>query len=234
MPNSEQCIWVNEDGSYGWNFTAGSGNGGENDINYPEVFAGRRPWGSDTGIPEFELPIEQVDQLEIEFDASVNISGGQWDFAEEFWLLDGAPGESPSITHEIMVVLDWGGGHGHNQMQDRGAWTDKFGNTVDHWAHYSIGWNFNIFRIQGGMQSGAVDLKEVVDYILDNVANTAGKNITGIELGNEYWPHATGETTISEFDVSVNGSTYTSGVDSEPTTTTTTTTSTTTTTTSTT
>jgi hypothetical protein len=212
MPSAQQCIWLNDDGSYGYDFDASNTGGG---INYPEVFIGTRPWGDDTGVPEFPIQRQNVDELVMEVEADVNISGGEWDWAEEWWLMEQPPGQQTQThKYEIMLLLDWSANHNHGPVTKRNAWTDRFGNTVDHWTTYNSGGTsatFYIFRIQGGHDGGKIDMKEIVDYLSNNHGVPGDLYLSGIELGNEYWSGAVGKTTYNTFDVTVNGSTYTSG-----------------------
>lgn len=212
MPDADQCIWLNDDGSYGYDFSATSGG-----INYPEVYIGTRPWGDDTGVAEFPIRRGDVDELTMEWDVDIDISGGDWNLAEEWWLLDGEPQEEePPLTHEIMLVLDYGGGHGHGGDEETAAIQDQYGNQIDYWQFYDAGGtdaDFHIFKINGGASSGRVDLTTIIDYMDEHYGLSDDLTLTGIELGNEYWEGAEGEVTYEQFDVTVNGSTYTSGSD---------------------
>jgi|GEM_PF-996488 len=209
---ADQCIWLNEDGSYGYDFDA-SGTGGG--INYPQVLVGTKPWGSDTGVADFPVRRRNVDELTIEVEADYSESGGEWDFAEEWWLMEQPVGqETATHQYEIMLLLDWNDQHEHGAVEAEGVWTDRYGNTVDHWTTYNSGGtsaDFYIFRIQGGHDGGTVDLTPIVDYMTDEHGVSEDLWLSGIELGNEYWAGSVGQTTYETFDVSVNGTTYSSG-----------------------
>jgi len=210
---ADQCIWLDEDGSYGYDFDA-SGTGGG--INYPQVLVGTKPWGSDTGVAEFPVRRRDVDELTIDVEADYSESGAEWDWAEEWWLME-QPVSQETATHryEIMLLLDWNDQHSHGGVEAENVWTDQYGNTVDHWATYAGGGgtnaDFYIFRIQGGHDGGKVDLKPIVDYMTDEHGVSEDLWLSGIELGNEYWAGSTGQTTYETFDVTVNGTTYASG-----------------------
>lgn len=210
--NAHQCIWHNDDGSYGYDFDASNTGGG---INYPEVFIGTRPWGSSTGVGEFPIQRQDVDEFVMDVNGDVDISGGEWNWAEEWWLMDQPPTQQPEThQYEIMLLLDWSDDHSHGEVADPGAWTDRFGNTVDLWVVYDSGGtdaDFYIFRIQGGHDGGKIDMAEIIAYLSDTEGVRGDLWLSGIELGNEYWTGAVGETTYNTFDVTINGSTYTSG-----------------------
>jgi len=212
MSNVPQCVWLNDDGSYGYDFDASNASGGPN---YPEVFIGTRPWGEDTGVAEFPIQRRDVDQLEMAIDADYSQSGGEWNWAEEWWLMEQPPGqETGTHVYEIMLLLDWNDQHNHGGMENEAAWTDQYGNTIDHWTTYDGGGTdatFPIFRVQGGYDGGRIDMTEIIDYVSAEFGASGDLWLSGIELGNEYWEGAVGETTYNAFEVTINGSTYTSG-----------------------
>ncbi|UHQ95993.1 PKD domain-containing protein [Natrinema halophilum] len=209
----DMCIWTEDNGDYGYEWSTRTSGGPPN---YPQALLGTKPWGSDTGVRDFPIQRGDVDQLELEVDIDQSISGGEWDLAEEWWLMDAPVSEqSETHTHEIMLVLDWGGGHSHGGTKEESVWTDKFGNTIDYWVHYGGGGgtsaDFHIFRVQGGLTSGRVDLKPVIDFMSERHGVGGQKWISGIELGNEYWQGSQGDVTFHQFDVTINGTTYSSG-----------------------
>src|SRR6056297_1051696 len=75
-PDASQCVWINEDGTYGWDFDASNTGSG---INYPEVFIGTRPWGSDTGVSEFPIRRRDISEFVLDVHVESSISDGEWD-----------------------------------------------------------------------------------------------------------------------------------------------------------
>ncbi len=207
----DMCVFANDDGSYGYEWSTRSAGGSPN---YPQALIGTKPWGTDTGVAEFPIRRGEVDQLEIEIDVNQSISGGEWDLAEEWWLMEQPPSQATGThVHEVMMVLDWGGGHGH-YMEERDVWTDQYGNTIDYWADYDGGGtsaDFHIFRVRGGLTSGRVDLTPVIDFLSQRHGVSDDLWLSGVELGNEYWQGAQGDVTFEQFDVTINGTTYASG-----------------------
>ena len=211
-PDAQQSIRVHDDGRYGWDFDA---TGTSSGINYPEVLVGTKPWGTDTGTSHFPMRRGDVEEFVLDIDAEYDISGGEWDWAQEWWLLEEPPDvETETHQYEVMLLLDWGGGHDHGEPVYTELWTDRFGNTVDLWALYDSGGTqapFYIFRIQGGHDGGKVDMKPIVDWLTDHEGVREDLLISGSELGNEYWPEAEGTNTLNRFDLTINGETYVSG-----------------------
>ena len=209
----DMCIRTAEDGRYGYDWATRSAGGPPN---YPEVLLGTKPWGSDTGVADFPVQRRDVDELTLTVDVDQSLSGGEWDLAEEWWLLEQPPDEETGThVYEVMLVLDWGGGHDH-YMEEEAVWTDEYGNTIDYWANYDGGGtnaDFHIFRVRGGLTSGTVDLGRIVEFMSRRHGVAGDLWLSGIELGNEYWEGASGDVTYEQFDVTVNGTTYTSGPD---------------------
>jgi hypothetical protein len=211
-PDAEQSVWVETDGRYGWEFDA---TGTDSGINYPEVLIGTKPWGTDTGTSAFPIRRSDIDQFVLDIHAESVISGGEWDWAQEWWLLEEPPDvETATHQYEVMLLLDWGGGHDHGTPVYTDLWTDEFGNTIDLWALYDSGGTdapFYIFRVQGGHDGGKIDVARIVEWLTEHENVDQSLLISGSELGNEYWPGAVGQTSLDTFDVTLNGETYRSG-----------------------
>jgi hypothetical protein len=218
--DATQCIFLNDDDSYGWHWNRGSTV--ETGPNYPEVLCGTKPWGSCTGSSFFPKQRGDFTQLDLALSKTSNFdkTQGEWNLAEEWWLTDVQPecnvDNGGDITHEVMLVLEWSDAHSHGGTIEDGAIEDKFGNTIDYWAHYDeddgMNWEFHIFRIQAKAVPDNVDLKSIMDYMSDNFSAVSPSHwVSGIEVGNEYWDNTSGSITWDRLDVTVNGSTETSG-----------------------
>lgn len=218
-PATSQCVVKNSDGSYGWHWDRGSAG----NINYPQALVGGKPWGTKTNTSVLPKQWGNVDEIDLALDIDNQIADpGEWDLAEEFWVTRNKPdgtNVSQSIKNEIMLVFEWGKDHSHGGVEEPGAITDKFGNTIDFWAHYSIGWSFYIFRIPSNETPDKVDLRAIMDYLEND--NPRGERfpdnhwVSGIELGNENWSNTAGKTTLNQFDVRVNGQRAASGVNDQ-------------------
>ncbi|MEY7850483.1 twin-arginine translocation signal domain-containing protein [Natrarchaeobius sp. A-rgal3] len=206
----EMCSWLAEDGSYGYEWTTRPAGG---EPNYPQVLLGTKPWGDDSGADSFPIQRGDVEELTLEVDIDLDVSGGEWNLAEEWWLMEQPPDQQiETHTHEIMLVLEWGDEHSHGGVDDPGVWTDQFGNTIDYWAVYEDGGgteaDFHIFRVSGGLTSGQIDLTEIVDFMTERYGLRDDLWLSGIEVGNEYWQDVQGDVTYNALDVTVNGTTY--------------------------
>ncbi|WP_139210861.1 carbohydrate-binding protein [Natrinema salaciae] len=211
----EMCIWANDDGTYGFDWDTRTTEG---EPNYPQALVGTKPWGTDTGADPFPVPRGEVAELELTYDVDLEITGENWNLAEEWWLLDGQPNPSGSHVQEIMLVLEWGDEHTHGPPAEPGAIEDAHGNVIDHWVSYDSGGtnaDFHIFRLAEGSASGTVDLTAIMEYVSDEVGVSDDLLLSGIELGTEYWAGTSGDVTYNTFDVTINGQTYSSGSDGQ-------------------
>ena len=216
---ADMCIYRYDDGSYGWDWSRGAIDG---DPNYPEVLIGTKPWGTDTGVAAFPVRFDDVEEFDVDLDVETTTSGSDWNLALEWWHTSERPGPDvgDSITHEIMLVLEWGDGHSHGGVIEPGAITDAYGNEIDYWQHYTPedgwDWHFHIFRLAANEAPSDLDLTAIVDYLETAVDDPVGFSdlwLTGLEIGNEYWENTAGETTFETLDVTVNGETATTGSD---------------------
>jgi hypothetical protein len=212
----QQCIFLNDDDSYGWYWDRGTTDSDR--PNYPEVLCGTKPWGGCTGSSFFPKQRGDFNQLDLALDktSTYDKTQGEWNLAEEWWLTDVKPecgvDNGDDITHEVMLVLEWSDDHSHNGTEEDGAIVDKFGNTIDYWAYYNRDWHFHIFRIADNSVPDNVDLKSIMDYMSDNFSTVSPSHwVSGVEVGNEYWDNTNGKITWDRLDVTVNGSTETSG-----------------------
>lgn len=212
----DSCIREYEDGHYGWEWDRGSTDAG--DPNYPEVILGTKPWGTDTGVEMFPVQFGDVQEMDVSLDVDLETTGENYNLALEWWHTEQQPGENvgDSITHEIMVVLEWGDEHGHGNMNEANAFTDSYGNSIDYWTDYDWDWRYHLFRVSANETPSNLDLASVVEYLDSEVTDDVqplGDDlwVTGIEIGTEYWDNTSGELTFAQFDASVNGQTATSG-----------------------
>ncbi|MFW6436477.1 MAG: twin-arginine translocation signal domain-containing protein [Halococcoides sp.] len=209
--SAPQCIWLNDDDSFGWDF---EGQGGE--INYPQLYIGDRPWGKSTDTDPFPTARGDIDELVMEVDADLDISGGEWNLAEEWWLLGGEPSEEPDLQYEVMLVLEANQEH-KDAWEFNKPWrevgTDEFGNTIKFWYNNDGGTSAPqlIYWVDGGMTEGKVDLTVVMDDMTEQHNPSDDLIFTGVELGTEYSGTASGSITFNHFGLTVNGNTYTAG-----------------------
>jgi hypothetical protein len=213
---SETDLWTTADGTYGYDWDRSEPCTSRNP-NYPQALLGTKPWGLDSGVRDFPIRRGDVEELTMELDVDPSVAGdGMWSLAEEWWLMDAPVSEHlETHTHEILLELAGAMNFDTTENVERpNLWTDRFGNTVDYRKYYaSAGTSaaLHIFRVRGGMTTGKIDLAKILEFMSREHDVSEDKWLSGIELGTEYWCRTEGTMTVTEFDVTINGRTYTSG-----------------------
>ncbi|MFB6162740.1 MAG: fibronectin type III domain-containing protein [Halococcoides sp.] len=224
----EICISTYSDGSFGWEWERGyTCVHGEDLPNYPEALMGTKIGGTSSGWGGLPKRMDDIDRLDVELDVEMDLSDGEWNFALEWWM---SPNRSiGNATDEIMVVLDDSPAHDKGKNEVTAAFEDKYGNVYDYWENDiqggdGAGWNFHIFHIPEEGVPYNLDLRSLIDYIIEDpdgmVAEGGGnydgsKYIGGIEIGNENWDNTNGETILNQFSVRVNDTVGAAGLDDD-------------------
>lgn len=220
--NSYYKIFINDDGSFGWEFNRGNckdTTGGTPD--YPEVEFGIHPFGVAKNLvtsPDFSsttvLPIQikdvrsasvKLDKLTIELQKA-----SSWNLDFEMWLTAQHPvtGNHSCAHSEIMTFWGW---------QD-GQWPcDKTGNinagsngyALCHYGSgWGCGWNYYQFRVNGGPMrtyTGTLDVKAILDWFVNNQGLSKDLWISRFEVGSEISDNTSGKVTIKNITFEVNG-----------------------------
>jgi len=216
-PDAKQCIKQDSKGLYGWQWDATDIEAGKGP-NYPEIFIGTRPWGSNTDVESFPIQAQNIENFSLDLETELKTKRGEWNQAIEWWVMNSTeylennnlPAEK-RIKYEVMLVTDWED-QGHPHVEEKSIFTDKYGNTYDLWQVYKdaggTGNDFYIFRIQGKHQRGKIDLEKINNYMLKQENFQEDHYITGVEVGNEYWGQTKGNNKIKELNLMVNQENY--------------------------
>ncbi len=118
---SQYSVFVNSDGSFGWNFNRGNCDtqNSNADPDFPEIEFGVHPFGAGNSLattPDFSstslLPkkIKDIQSASITIN-NMNIQlqqSGSWDLTFEFWVSQQDPlGASPGVYAELMTFWGW-------------------------------------------------------------------------------------------------------------------------------
>lgn len=221
---ADQCIFINDDRSFGWRWDNTAGTGGFEPLatsqadypNYPEVEFGINPWGRE--IDEWEvgsssttlLPIRLGDltsaSMTINASSSTN-NGGSWNLAFELWLSPTNPalGET-APTAEIMIFFGndpayW------PESPEPGAGATISDYTLYHTSeNWAAGYAYRQWR-KNGTSGGSTSFNGTLDIkpFLDQAGFDANWYVTRFEIGNEVYAGSQGETTIQSLSFEVNG-----------------------------
>jgi len=222
-------VYVNSDKTIGYDFNRPTCGGAKADPDFPEVEFGVAPFGKDSSLltsPKCSstslLPI-QIKNLT---SASVNIDNfastysnpTYFDTNFEFWISKNNPATTSDggVYAEIIAFLGWNS----DRMTSPNGWPCKVtaslttGNyTLCHQSDtWSSGWRFFNFNLNNGPQntfSGKVDIKAMLDSIMNNSTYKSGFTtdmwLTRIEVGTEVDDNTAGTAKINNLTFEING-----------------------------
>jgi hypothetical protein len=237
--NSQYNVFVNTDGSFGWNFNRGDCDtqGTGQDPDFPEIEFGVHPFGKGSSLattPDFSstslLPIQikNITSASVTIN-NMNISlqqGGSWDITFEFWVTQQDPtSSSPGVYAELMTFWGWQNGRypeppngkgptgsGAGDQVTAGTKTYKLEVQSDTWANGQ--WRYFQFRSTDGPSmnfSGKVDVKPLIDYLTTKRGYSTDFWISRFEVGSEIDDLTQGKVTVDSITFEVNGQTRSAG-----------------------
>jgi hypothetical protein len=221
--NTPYRMFIEKDGSFGWEFTRGQCGDANAAPDYPEVEFGIHPFGhvKDSAKPQdlsstTLLPLQikninsasiKVDQMKIDLQTPTS-----WNICFEMWLTTKDPatidtGVCP--VAEIMAFWGW---------QD-GRWAcDQNGNLTAgthgyHLCHrvdegWGCGWRYIQFRADNGPMrtyNGTLDVKAMLDWLATNLGVSKELWVSRFEIGSEIGDNTKGKVTIKNLTFEVNG-----------------------------
>jgi hypothetical protein len=233
--NTPMSVFINEDRSFGWNFNRGdcdTGNSGQHP-DFPQIEFGIHPFGIGNSLatsPDFSSTTLLPRQIKDITSASVTIDGlsiqlqrgGSWNITFEFWLSTQNPNTqgNAGVHTELMTFWGWQSGRwpsapGADGSQDGGSGTGQTVNTGnktytlwvqrDNWAS---GWRYFQFRDNSGPQmsfNGNVNVKNLLDYLVNTRGFSADLWVTRLEVGSEIDDLTQGTVTMRNITFEVNG-----------------------------
>jgi len=127
-----ESVFINTDGTLGWNFNRPTCGGAKADPDFPEVEFGVAPFGMTSSLrttPAFSsttlLPIQlkNLTSASVTFDTFAStFSAGYWDNNFEFWIskMDPTTNASGGVYAEIIMFTGWENGRSNTSA---GGWT---------------------------------------------------------------------------------------------------------------
>jgi len=220
--NTPYRVFIEQDGSFGWEFTRGQCGGDNAAPDYPEIEFGQHPFGfvKDSAKPQdlssttlLPLQIKDINSASIKIDQmNINLlEAFSWNICFEMWLTNKEPmtidtGECPYA--EIMVFWGWQDGRWPcDQTGNLTAGTSSYQlcHSVDDWA---CGWRYIQFRVDNGPMrnyNGTLDVKTILDWIVLNMGVSQELWVTRFEIGSEIGDNTSGKLTINNLTFEVNG-----------------------------
>jgi len=233
---TSQKVYVNSDGTFGYDFNRPTCGGMKGDPDFPEVEFGVAPFGRTSNLlttPAFSsttlLPI-QIKNLK---SATANIDTFNtsfqkptyWDSNFEFWISrqDPTQNDTAGVYAEIIAFVGWEG----DRLSKPNGWPcDKSGNVTaggssfnlchqsDTWSNGQ--WRFFNFNVNNGPMAtfnSKVDIKAMLDWVMQNYSGfTQDMWLTRIEVGTEVDDNTQGSGKINALTFEINGETRSSQI----------------------
>lgn len=225
---SSMSVFVTQDRKFGWNFNrqdCDTGNTNQNP-DFPQVEFGMHPFGIGNELvtsPEFSsttlLPLQikdiqsssvTVENLEIQLQ-----QGSSWNITFEFWLSDQHPTTqgNAGVVAELMTFWGWQAGRWPEAPQHPTVDVQSSDRTYKLWVQqdgWAAGWNYFQFRDNAGPNtqfSGTVNVKQLLDYLVNDRGYSPELWVTRLEVGSEIDDGTSGTVQMSNITFEVNGET---------------------------
>ena len=228
-------VFINQDRSFGWTFNRGDCDtaGSNQNPDFPQVEFGIHPFGVGNALatsPDFSSTTLLPLQIRNITSANVTIQGlniqlqrgGSWNITFEFWLSTQNPNTqgNAGVHTELMTFWGWQSGRwpsapGADGSQDGGSGTGQTVNTGnktytlwvqrDNWAD---GWRYYQFRDNAGPGmsfNGTVNVKTLLDYLVNTRQFSPDLWVTRLEVGSEIDDLTQGTVTMQNITFEVNG-----------------------------
>lgn len=234
--DAQMSVFVTQDRQFGWNFNRGDCDTGNSNQypDFPQVEFGIHPFGIGNELvtsPEFSsttlLPLQikdiqsssvTVENLQIQLQ-----QGSSWNITFEFWLSDQHPTTpgNAGVVAELMTFWGWQAGRWPDALDGTGMPTgngagvdvESGGKTYKLWVQqdgWASGWNYFQFRDNTGPNShfsGTVDVKKLLDYLVNDRGYSPDLWVTRLEVGSEIDDNTSGTVQMSNISFEVNGQT---------------------------
>ena len=231
--NTPMSVFVNTDSSFGWDFDRGDCDkaGSNSQPDFPQIEFGVHPFGKGSDLatsPDYSsttlLPIQvknltsasmTIDSLTVSLQAE-----SSWDITFEFWLSQRDPTTADSgVYSELMTFWGWQNGRWPDKPNGMGPMGPGAGDQVtagdktyklwvqdDNWSGGK--WRYFQFRSNDGPQkgfSGKLDIKPLVDYLVNTKKYSTDYWITRFEVGTEIDDNTKGSVNLKGITFEVNG-----------------------------
>ena len=167
---------------------------------YPELFAGRKPWGPETGGSLLPLPLADTAGLTAAFSADWGGDTAGFNVAFDLWVSTDPEAGPEAITHEIMVWLAPGGLTPAGRPAGRIEAGDLRGALFARPRH-GAGWSYLAVIADRETRAGALDLGALVAALQESGRLPREGWLMTVELGAEVVRGA-GWLELSRFAVS--------------------------------
>ncbi|HYP89416.1 MAG TPA: hypothetical protein VEQ59_14715 [Polyangiaceae bacterium] len=231
--NTPMSVFINTDNSFGWDFDRGDCDkaASNSQPDFPQIEFGVHPFGKGSDLatsPDYSSTTLLPIQIKNLTSASMTIDGlnvslqaeSSWDITFEFWLSQRDPATADSgVYSELMTFWGWQNGRwpdapngtgpkgpGAGDQVTAGNKTYKLWVQDDNWSGGK--WRYFQFRANDGPQkgfSGTLDIKPLVDYLVNTKKYSTDYYITRFEVGTEIDDNTKGSVNLKGITFEVNG-----------------------------
>ena len=171
-------------------------------IGYPSIMLGSGPWKVERKLHGFPVQIDSVQVLQVDYGTEMFIKGKKYNLAFDLWLSSAFRSTAETVTTEIMVWEDYNdfrsfGKKVEDLQSPFGVYEVMKGYLKN--EKFGQNWQYFAFVSKDKRQSGSVDLKYFLDYLVREHDVDPEQFITSVEFGNEIG-NSSGFTLVKKFD----------------------------------
>lgn len=209
IPMDKNCIFVNSDDTYGWRWDRPSPVPQTGQTNIapiaPSVCVGTDPWGGFSTSEYLPIRIRDINSLVL--------------YANYIYSVVPSPEDSQNLSYDLWIT-DTGNPNPGTPRQELMIWMNRINvpmpedkrreDVSDGYNTYKqYAWeNYHAFILdvppQSGLKTHTVDVKKILDYLLNKGELKGEQWLALIVLENEVWK-GTGKLTVNNMDAYLNG-----------------------------
>jgi hypothetical protein len=165
---------------------------------YPEIIYGWKPWSKHSTTPNLPAQISQLESMLLHYDVDTT-STGSYNLMVDLWLCNSSTPSEDTITNEIAIWLQYQDWQMHLPPTDTvtidGEEYVFYNGNVGHAA-----WPYLAFVKRSSGKQGTIDMRQFLDYLVQNQHISATDYLTSVEMGNEI-RGGTGKTLVYEYSI---------------------------------
>lgn len=202
--NYTQCTY-HKDGVFGWEWDAPSKSYGV--LGYPELWMGTSAWipKSEISKPNYFKKLDELKALNAEFDTKITANDKKYNLAFDIWLHSESMVAKENIAVELMVWEDYNRFNSFGKKKETittsfGTYDMLYGTMKK--PEINSEWVYIAFIRTEKRTSGNVDLKELLDFLVQKNYISSDLYISSVEFGTEVL-NSKGNIIIKKYNVTV-------------------------------
>ncbi len=198
------CTYYSEDG-FGWKWVVPHNARGV--IGYPNIKMGPGPWrNSKEKVHGFPIKIEEINDLKVAYDSEIYVKYKKYNLAFDIWLSSAFQSRQETITTEIMIWEDYFDFKSYGKKVDEittdfGVYEVMSGYLKN--EEFNQDWQYFAFVRKEKRNKGELDIKYLLDYLVQYQKVNPQELVTSVEFGNEIG-NSSGFTLIKNYELTLN------------------------------